>query len=464
MQQVGVIGMAVMGKNLALNLNRHGYSVSVFSISKQEMKTISEKYQKKTLVPTSSWQDFVNSLKRPRKIIIMIKAGAPVDQTINCLKPLLNKGDILIDGGNSWFQDTNRRFNSLNKLGIAFIGMGISGGEQGALAGPSMMPGGQQAAYEQVAPMLKAIAAKNDQDYPCVNYIGPEGAGHYVKMVHNGIEYGIMQLLCEVYDILRTLLKLNNSEVAKIFSGWNHTDLESYLLEITVKILCKKDQQTGQDLIDVILNQAEYKGTGNWMLEDAVNLGAPITVIAESVFARFISGQVISNSNFKYKNSSTRVPNNFINIVQNSLILAQFISYGQGLQQLQLASDRYHWHLDLASITQIWENGCIIRSSMLTKIQEIYSTIGLIGNLFTSSYFGELITHYILDLRQTVMIAQSTAIPTPALSAALNYLESIFNTKLPANLLQAQRDYFGAHSYKRLDRKGIFHTNWYPEM
>lgn len=464
MQQVGVIGMAVMGKNLALNLNRHGYSVSVFSISKQEMKTISEKYQKKTLVPTSSWQDFVNSLKRPRKIIIMIKAGAPVDQTINCLKPLLNKGDILIDGGNSWFQDTNRRFNSLNKLGIAFIGMGISGGEQGALAGPSMMPGGQQAAYEQVAPMLKAIAAKNDQDYPCVNYIGPEGAGHYVKMVHNGIEYGIMQLLCEVYDILRTLLKLNNSEVAKIFSGWNHTDLESYLLEITVKILCKKDQQTGQDLIDVILNQAEYKGTGNWMLEDAVNLGAPITVIAESVFARFISGQVISNSDFKYKNSSIRVPNNFINIVQNSLILAQFISYGQGLQQLQLASDRYHWHLDLASITQIWENGCIVRSSMLTKIQEIYSTIGSRGNLFTSSYFGELITHYILDLRQTVMIAQSAAIPTPALSAALNYLESIFNTKLPANLLQAQRDYFGAHSYKRLDQKGIFHTNWYPEM
>ncbi|MDF7671705.1 NADP-dependent phosphogluconate dehydrogenase [Lactobacillus sp. ESL0701] len=460
MQQFGIIGLSVMGKNLALNVRNSGFSVSGYSIDKPEVDAFA-KYEDDKLKPTYSWEEFVNSLEKPRKILIQIAAGRPVDETLHTLLPLLDQGDILIDGGNSNFNDTNRRFNEMKKHGIHFIGMGVSGGEEGALNGPALMPGGDEEAYKQVAPILEAIAAKNTEGRPCVSFIGPEGSGHYVKMVHNGIEYGIMQEFSEVYDILRKIAGKTNDEMSQIFADWNQGVVEAYLSEITAEVLKQKDDLTPDYVIDHILNVASYKGTGNWMLEDAIRLGTPISVIAEAVLARFMSKA--STRSGKEITWNGEVPADLVDNLGKALQLGQAVAYAQGFQQLKMAADAYNWDLRYPAIAQVWEAGCIIRSSMLKDIENAYDNGKKLDNLFQDSYFNDLMTQNIGALRQVVELATKAGIPTPTLSAALNYLESIFNPSLPANLIQGQRDYFGAHTYNRNDRPGVFHTQWYEE-
>lgn len=460
MQQFGVIGLSVMGKNLALNVKNHGFSVSGFSIDKLEVDAFA-KYEDKNLKPTYTWADFVNSLEKPRKILLMIMAGDPVDQTLAKLLPLLDKGDIVIDGGNSNFHDTKRRFENMEKHGIHFIGMGVSGGEQGALQGPALMPGGDEGAYEDLRPILSAIAAKTPEGRPCVSYIGPSASGHYVKMVHNGIEYAIMQEIAEVYDILRKLAHKSNDEMADIFAQWDQGRLHAYLTEITAKVLRQKDDLTADHVIDHILNVASYKGTGNWMLEDGVRLGAPISVVAEAVIARFMSKQTTRAAEarkFAVQTSPDLLPQ-----LESALLLAQAVAYGQGFEQLTMAAAAYNWDLRYPAIAQNWEAGCIIRSSMLKDIEDAYADGKKLHFLFEAPYFKQLMQDNLPALRQVVKLAAENGIPTPTLSAALNYLESIFNPSLPANMIQGQRDYFGAHTYLRNDREGVFHTKWYEE-
>ncbi|WP_028983370.1 NADP-dependent phosphogluconate dehydrogenase [Sporolactobacillus terrae] len=463
MQQVGVIGMAVMGKNLALNIKHNGFSVSVFNITREETDDVASKYADENLLPTYSWEEFVKSLEKPRKIIMMIRAGKPVDETIEHLKPFLDIGDILIDGGNSYFRDTNRRHADFGRLGIKYIGLGVSGGEIGALNGPSMMPGGDSSSYAALSPMFEKIAAKNPDGIPCVAYIGPEGSGHYVKMIHNGIEYGMMQLICEIFDVLRKALGWNNKQIADQFEVWNSGDLQAYLISISSKVLRKKDNITGKDMVDVILNEASYKGTGNWMLEDAINLGAPISVIAAAVFARFMSTLAIKDHVLDDKPTLAKIDSDLVPAFGNALYLAQAVSYAQGFQQLKMASQAYDWSLNYSSIAQIWESGCIIRSKTLTDIRNAFNEKPQLDNLFLAPFFTALRLSHLSDLRLVVAKAGAFGIPVPAFSAALSYLESIFNSSLPANLLQAQRDYFGAHTYRRNDKPGIFHTEWYDE-
>ena len=466
MQQFGVIGLSVMGKNLALNVRNHGFSVSGYSIDKPEIDALA-KYEDDKLKPCYTLEEFVNSLEKPRKILIQIMAGAPVDETLHKLLPLLDKGDIVIDGGNSNYHDTNRRYHEMEKHGIHFIGMGVSGGEEGALNGPALMPGGDEEAYKEVAPILEAIAAKNKEGKSCVSYMGPEGAGHYVKMVHNGIEYAIMQEFSEVYSLLRDVAHKSDDEMSEIFDKWNHSVVQAYLSEITSKVLKQKDDLTSDNIIDHILNVASYKGTGNWTLEDGVALGAPVTVIADAVMARFMSKQThlalesgIKPTEFKYDGE---IPDDLVDEFGKTLQLAQAVAYAQGFQELTMAAKTYNWDLRYKSIAQGWEAGCIIRSAMLKDIENAYSNGKKLTNLFEDGYFRKLMEDNLPSLRKSVEFATKAGVPTPTLSAALNYLESIFNPKLPANMIQGQRDYFGAHTYLRNDRKGTFHTEWYEE-
>ncbi|QNQ81590.1 NADP-dependent phosphogluconate dehydrogenase [Lactobacillus sp. PV012] len=461
MQQFGVVGLSVMGKNLALNVKNHGYSVSGFSIDKPEVDALA-KYEGDKLKPTYTWEEFVNSLERPRKILVMIRAGEPVDQTLAKLEKLLDKGDIIIDGGNSNFHDTNRRVKALKEKGIHFIGMGVSGGEEGALNGPALMPGGDEEAYKEVAPILEAIAAKTPTGQACVGYIGPEGSGHYVKMVHNGIEYGIMQIICEIYDIMRNVGGYSNEEMSDIFAKWDQGALQSYLVEITSKVLKQKDTLTSDYVIDHILNEASYKGTGNWMLEDAIKLGVPITVIAEAVMARFMSKATFRDDPEPEKLPG-KVPSDLVDKLAKALYLAMAVSYGQGFEQMTAAAKTYNWKLHYDTIAQNWEAGCIIRSAMLQDIKSAYRANPELQNLFKAPFFDKVKKEDIDALREVLKLATDAGIPTPTLSAALNYLESIFNPNLPQNLLQGQRDYFGAHTYLRNDREGVFHTEWYEE-
>ncbi|QNQ81163.1 NADP-dependent phosphogluconate dehydrogenase [Lactobacillus sp. PV034] len=461
MQQFGVIGLSVMGKNLALNAKNHGFSVAGYSIDKPEVDALA-KYEDKDLKPTYTLEDFVNSLERPRKILVQIMAGAPVDEVIQRLIPLLDKGDIIIDGGNSNFHDTVRRSRELESKGIHFIGMGVSGGEEGALNGPALMPGGDEEAYKEVAPILEAMAAKTPTGQACVGYIGPEGSGHYVKMVHNGIEYGIMQIIVEVYDILRTIGKYSNEEMSDIFAKWDESALKSYLIEITAKVLKQKDDLTSGYVVDHILNEASYKGTGNWMLEDAIKLGVPITVIAEAVMARFMSKATFRDDP-ELATVPEKAPKDLVEKLGKALYLATAVSYAQGFEQMTAAAKTYSWGLHYDTIAQNWEAGCIIRSEMLQDIKSAYRADENLQNLFKAPFFDKVKKEDIGALRDIIKLATDAGIPTPTLSAALNYLESIFNPNLPQNLLQAQRDYFGAHTYQRNDRPGTFHTEWYEE-
>ncbi|MCG3460369.1 NADP-dependent phosphogluconate dehydrogenase [Xenorhabdus bovienii] len=463
-QQIGVVGMAVMGRNLALNIESRGYSVSIFNRSSDKTDEVIAENPGKKLVPSYSIEEFVNSLEKPRRILLMVKAGEATDKTIASLTPHLDKGDILIDGGNTYFQDTIRRNRELSAQGFNFIGTGVSGGEEGALKGPSIMPGGQKEAYELVAPILKEIAAKVDGE-PCVTYIGADGAGHYVKMVHNGIEYGDMQLIAEAYSLLKHSLNLSNQELADVFSDWNQGELSSYLIEITADIFRKKDEE-GQYLVDVILDEAANKGTGKWTSQSSLDLGVPVTLITESVFARYISSlkdQRVAAS--KVLSGPEAQPFNgdkaeFIEKVRRALYLGKIVSYAQGFQQLKASSDEYNWDLNYGEIAKIFRAGCIIRAQFLQKITDAYNENAAIANLLLAPYFKQVADEYQQALRDVVSYGVQNGIPTPTFSAAISYYDSYRSAVLPANLIQAQRDYFGAHTYKRTDKEGIFHTEW----
>lgn len=464
-QQIGVVGLAVMGKNLAFNIESRGYTVSVYNRSREKTDAMMQEATGKNIVPTYSIEEFVQSLETPRKILLMVKAGPATDATIEQLKPHLEKGDILIDGGNTFFQDTIRRNKELSDLGFHFIGTGVSGGEEGALKGPSIMPGGQKEAYDLVAPILQAISAKVNGD-PCCTYIGPDGAGHFVKMVHNGIEYGDMQLIGESYFLLKNILGLSNDELHQVFSDWNQGELDSYLIEITRDIFTKIDEETGKPLVDMILDKAGQKGTGKWTSQNALDLGVPLPIITESVFARFISAmkdERVQASKILTGPTSGAFSGNrkeFIEQVRQALYFSKICSYAQGFAQMRVASEEYGWDLKFGEIAMIWRGGCIIRAQFLQKIKDAYDRDSQLKNLLLDPYFKDIADRYQDSLRNVIATAVMNGIPVPGFSAALSYYDSYRTKNLPANLLQAQRDYFGAHTYERVDKEGIFHTKW----
>ncbi|OCA90712.1 phosphogluconate dehydrogenase (NADP(+)-dependent, decarboxylating) [Bacillus sp. FJAT-27225] len=464
-QQIGVIGLAVMGKNLAWNMESKGYRVAVYNRSSQKTDEMKKESEGKNIFPAYSLEEFVNSLEKPRKIMLMVKAGAPTDATIEQLKPLLDKGDIIIDGGNTYFADTQRRNKELSELGFHFIGTGVSGGEEGALKGPSIMPGGQKEAYDLVAPIFKDISAKVNGD-PCTTYIGPDGAGHYVKMVHNGIEYGDMQLISEAYFLLKHVLGLSAQELHEVFSEWNKGELDSYLIEITADIFTKIDEETGKPLVDLILDMAGQKGTGKWTSQSALDLGVPLPLITESVFARTISSmkserveasKILSGPEAK---PFTGDRDAFIESVRKALYMSKICSYAQGFAQMRAASEEYGWDLRYGDIAMIFRGGCIIRAQFLQKIKDAYDREPGLKNLLLDPYFKEIVESYQGGLRETIAAAVMNGIAVPCFSSALAYYDSYRTESLPANLLQAQRDYFGAHTYQRTDKEGIFHTEW----
>ncbi|MFC0298952.1 NADP-dependent phosphogluconate dehydrogenase [Geobacillus jurassicus] len=464
-QQIGVIGLAVMGKNLALNIESKGYSVAVYNRSREKTDEFLQEAKGKNIVGTYSIEEFVSALEKPRKILLMVKAGAPTDATIEQLKPHLEKGDILIDGGNTYFKDTQRRNKELAELGIHFIGTGVSGGEEGALKGPSIMPGGQKEAHELVRPIFEAIAAKVDGE-PCTTYIGPDGAGHYVKMVHNGIEYGDMQLIAEAYFLLKHVLGMDANELHEVFADWNKGELNSYLIEITADIFTKIDEETGKPLVDVILDKAGQKGTGKWTSQNALDLGVPLPIITESVFARFISAmkdervkasKVLAGPAVKPFEGDRA---HFIESVRRALYMSKICSYAQGFAQMKAASEEYNWNLRYGDIAMIFRGGCIIRAQFLQKIKEAYDRDPELPNLLLDPYFQDIVERYQDALREIVATAAMRGIPTPGFASALAYYDSYRTAVLPANLIQAQRDYFGAHTYERVDKEGIFHTEW----
>jgi 6-phosphogluconate dehydrogenase len=464
-QQIGVIGLAVMGKNLAWNIESRGYSVSVYNRSREKTEEMLHESKGKNVVGTYSIEEFVQSLETPRKILLMVKAGGPTDATIEQLKPHLDKGDILIDGGNTFFEDTRRRNHELSESGIHFIGTGVSGGEEGALTGPSIMPGGQKEAYELVAPIFKDIAAKVNGD-ACTTYIGPDGAGHYVKMVHNGIEYGDMQLISESYFLLKHVLGFSAEELHETFAEWNKGELDSYLIEITADIFTKKDEETGKPMVDVILDKAGQKGTGKWTSQSALDLGVSLPIITESVFARFISSikdervkasKVLSGPEAKPVEGDKKA---LVESIRKALYMSKICSYAQGFAQMRSASEEYGWDLKYGEIAMIFRGGCIIRAQFLQKIKEAYDRDSNLSNLLLDEYFKEIVESYQYALRDVISTAVQNGIPVPGFSAALSYYDSYRTETLPANLIQAQRDYFGAHTYERTDREGIFHTEW----
>ncbi|MDA1474935.1 NADP-dependent phosphogluconate dehydrogenase [Bacillus changyiensis] len=464
-QEIGVVGLAVMGKNLALNIESRGFSISVYNRSREKTDQFLEEAKGKQVVGTYSIEEFVESLEKPRKILLMVKAGTPTDATIQSLLPHLEKGDILIDGGNTYYKDTQRRNKELAESGIHFIGTGVSGGEEGALKGPSIMPGGQKEAHELVKPILEAISAKVDGE-PCTTYIGPDGAGHYVKMVHNGIEYGDMQLISESYFILKHLVGLSSDELHEVFSEWNKGELDSYLIEITADIFTKKDDETGKPLVDVILDKAGQKGTGKWTSQSALDLGVPLPIITESVFARFISSmkeERVKASKLLKGPEATTVGENkeeLIEAVRKALFMSKICSYAQGFAQMRAASEEYGWDLKYGDIAMIFRGGCIIRAAFLQKIKDAYDRNPELDNLLLDPYFKEIVEGYQGALRKTIALAVEQGIPVPCFSSALAYFDSYRTATLPANLIQAQRDYFGAHTYERTDKDGIFHTEW----
>ncbi|GAB1156650.1 NADP-dependent phosphogluconate dehydrogenase [Paenibacillus illinoisensis] len=464
-QQIGVIGLAVMGKNLALNIESRGFTVSVFNRSPEKTNDLLKEAEGKNLTGTFSIEEFVASLESPRKILIMVQAGKATDATIEQLLPHLDEGDIIIDGGNAYFPDTQRRSKELEEKGIRFIGTGVSGGEEGALKGPSIMPGGQESAYKLVEPILTAISAKVGDD-PCCTYIGPDGAGHYVKMVHNGIEYGDMQLIGEAYHLLKSVLNVSVEELHEIFTEWNQGELDSYLIEITADIFSKYDPETGKPMVDVILDAAGQKGTGKWTSQSALDLGVPLSMITESVFSRFLSAmkderlaasKILNGPKAEAFSGDKKA---FIESVRKALFASKIVSYAQGFAQMRAASDEYGWDLKYGNIAMIFRGGCIIRSQFLQNIKEAYDKDAALKNLLLDPYFQNIVESYQDAWREVVAAAVQQGIPVPGFSSALSYYDSYRTERLPANLLQAQRDYFGAHTFKRVDKEGSFHHNW----
>src|SRR5438552_227018 len=463
---IGLIGLAVMGENLVLNMESKGFTVAVFNRTWEVTeKFAAERAKGKNIQPARTIEELLGALKRPRKAMMMIKAGKPVDQVIGEVAPLLEKGDVLIDGGNSLFTDTQRRFHELEGKGIHYIGCGVSGGEEGALKGPSLMPGGSRESYEIIAPIFRKIAAQVDGE-PCCRYMGPDGAGHYVKMVHNGIEYGDMQLICEAYAILKNVLGQEAKDLADIFAQWNRGALESYLIEITAEIFRKQDPDTGKPLVDVILDKAGQKGTGLWTLQSALNQSVVISTINAAVEARVISSRKeerVAASKILPQPQLPKFKGNrdeLIEAVRDALYASKIVSYAQGMELLGAASVGSHWDLNLGDIATIWRGGCIIRAIFLNRIVEAYQRNPTLHNLLLDQYFTGIIEKTQHNWRIAIATAVEHGVAVPAFSASLGYFDSYRQARLPSNLLQAQRDFFGAHTYERVDKPGVFHTEW----
>jgi len=463
---IGLIGLAVMGENLVLNMESKGFSVAVFNRTAEVTdKFAAGRGKGKNIQPTRTIEEFVGALKRPRKAMIMIKAGKPVDQVIGELVPLLEKGDVIIDGGNSLFTDTQRRCKDLEGRGIHFVGCGVSGGEEGALKGPSLMPGGSRDSWEIIAPIFRKIAAQVDGE-PCCRYMGPDGAGHYVKMVHNGIEYGDMQLICEAYAIMKDVLGMDAPQLADTFAEWNKGDLDSYLIDITSQIFRKIDPDTGKPLVDVILDKAGQKGTGIWTLQSAIQQSVVISTINAAVEARVISSRKderVASSKILPQPTKKKFagdPKKLIEAIRQALYASKIVSYAQGMELLGAASHQYNWNLNFGDIATIWRGGCIIRAKFLNRIVEAYGRDPGLHNLLLDSYFTDIIAKTQDNWRVAVSTAAEYGVAVPAFSASLAYFDSYRQARLPSNLLQAQRDFFGAHTYERVDKPGVFHTEW----
>ena len=463
--EFGVIGLGVMGQNLALNIYDHGNSVAVWNLEPEMVDQFVQQHE--TIVGTKELRDFVQALERPRRMLMMIKAGDPVDQMLKKLAPLLSPGDIVIDGGNSWFKDTQRREAEMRNVNLNFFGMGVSGGEEGARHGPSLMPGGSKEAYEHLKPILEAIAAKSDSG-PCVTHVGPNGAGHFVKMVHNGIEYGDMQLIAEAYDLLRKALGLSATEISDIFSRWDRGKMESYLVEITAQVLTATDPQTGKPLVDMILDKAGQKGTGKWTAQVALDLAVPIPTIAAAIDARVLSSmkeervnaskQLGGSSGKRYSGDRDEL----INCIEGALYAAKICSYAQGMSLIRAGSHEYDWGISLREMARIWKGGCIIRARLLDSIMKAFERNAELPNLLLDSEFKSAVLAEESNWRKVIGTAVSLGIPVPAMSASLAYFDSYRSAELPQNLTQAQRDFFGAHTYQRKDDPSgkAVHSDW----
>ena len=463
--RIGLIGLAVMGENLALNIERNGFPIAVYNRTTSKVDAFVNGVAKgKNVVGTRSLEEFVGAIARPRTIMTMVKAGAGTDAVIDQLVPLLDKDDLVIDGGNALFTDTIRRNKALADKGLLYIGTGVSGGEEGALWGPSIMPGGQREAYDRAAPIFRAIAAKVDGE-PCCTLIGPDGAGHFVKMVHNGIEYGDMQLICEAYSLMTNVLGLSADELHDVFTKWNQGDLNSYLIEITRNILAKRDPETDRPIVDIILDRAGQKGTGKWTSQIALDLGVPAPTIVEAVFARCVSAlkdervaasKVLKGPSARFSGDRDE----FVRAIHDALYASKICSYAQGFALMKAAGAEYGWDLKFGEIAMIWRGGCIIRAHFLHHIKEAYERNASLPNLLLDPYFTEIVERSQTAWRRVVSTAAELGVPVPAFSSALAYFDSYRSERLSANLLQAQRDYFGAHTYQRVDRQGTFHTEW----
>jgi 6-phosphogluconate dehydrogenase len=462
----GVTGLAVMGANLARNVAHHDIPIAVHNRTTARTETfMADHGTEGPITGTESVADFVAAVERPRTVMVMVKAGAPVDAVIAELVPHLEPGDTIIDGGNSFFRDTQQRTRTLADQGLRFLGVGVSGGEEGALNGPSIMPGGDHGAYDDVAGVLTTIAAQVDGT-PCCTYVGPDGAGHYVKMVHNGIEYADIQLITEAYDLLRQVVGLEVPEIAATFDGWNHGDLESYLIEITAIVLAKTDEATGGPLVDVILDRAEQKGTGRWTAQDALELGVPLTAITEAVFARSLSALGDERATASERLGGPRpgegpvLDRSFVDDVHHALFASKVVAYAQGFDQLAAASATEGWGVDLGAMATIWRGGCIIRAAFLDRIREAYEADPDLANLLFAGYFGDAVAGAQDSWRRVVSVAAERGVAVPAFSSALAWYDGYRRERGPASLIQGLRDHFGAHTYRRVDREGSFHTRW----
>ncbi len=462
--ELGLIGLGTMGRNLLLNMADQGFSVTGYDKDPKQVAILQEEAKDTKVSAVSDLSDFISSLENPKRILLLVPAGKIVDYVIEDLKPHLKTGDLIIDGGNSHFSDTDRRQAQLTEKGIHFMGLGISGGAEGARKGPSMMPGGNQDAYQTVAALLEAIAAKVD-DEPCVTYLGERAVGHYTKMVHNGIEYGLMQLLAEAYDLMSRGLQLPNAAIGKHFNTWNQGELEGFLVEITAQIFDQKAEDVNADLIDLILDQSRSKGTGKWTSQDAMNLQAPVPVIDMAVIMRYLSSykeeRLIIQEKFPGPDFTLSVDSDsFLEKLRKALYFSFIVTYAQGMQQLFRASEEYGYHLDLEAVARIWRGGCIIRAALLEILRQAYQKRPDLDNLLMDDTIATLLKERQDDTRQVVQAAIAAGIPIPGISSALMYFDAFRSGRLPANLIQAQRDFFGAHTYERVDKPGKFHTNW----
>jgi 6-phosphogluconate dehydrogenase len=464
-QHIGIVGLGVMGENLALNMESKGFSVAGFDLDARKVESFANKTRGRNVVAARSQDEFVASLDSPKRILIMVPAGKAVDAVITTLRPSLSAGDLLIDGGNTLFHDTVRRIGELADTGILYIGTGVSGGEEGALRGPSIMPGGNPEAWPVAKSVLQAIAAKADDGTPCCDWIGSGGAGHFVKMVHNGIEYGDMQMICEAYWLMERVLGMKPAECSAVFADWNRGELSSYLVGITAEILARTDPETGKPMVHVILDTAEQKGTGKWTGQISLDLGVPAPTITDAVFARTLSAlkqeRVAASAVLKGPAPTfSGARTDYLEMIRKALFCSKICSYAQGFQLLRKADEEYRWSLRYGTISSLWRAGCIIRAQFLSKIKEAYDRHPSLANLLLDDYFAGIIANHQTAWRKVVALAVENGVPVPAFASALAYYDGYRAATLPANLLQAQRDYFGAHTYHRVDKPGTFHTQW----